>query len=165
MLEKHFLLFLLYVRENGLENIITLVKGKAEAVTLPVEKVGNFFDLERIQREASLHLFSLDLNAEELCLSSGKKKESRFLVFTPFREKLNLKSFMSQLCGPERLVGINSFCNRALNTRAWYKPVILGARQLCVHMFPCEDHSLFDFTSAVLYFIYIYHIHLFHGNI
>ncbi|CAH3199324.1 unnamed protein product, partial [Porites evermanni] len=26
------------VRENGLENIITLVKGKAEAVTLPVEK-------------------------------------------------------------------------------------------------------------------------------
>ncbi|KAM7434048.1 Protein arginine N-methyltransferase 3 [Porites harrisoni] len=27
------------VRENGLENIITLVKGKAEAVTLPVEKV------------------------------------------------------------------------------------------------------------------------------
>ena len=53
MLKKHFLLFLLYVRENGLGNIITLVKGKAEAVTLPVEKVGNFFDLKRIQREAS----------------------------------------------------------------------------------------------------------------
>ena len=65
-LKKHFLLFLLYVRENGLENIITLVKGKAEAVTLPVEKVRNFFDLKRIQREAPLYLFSLDLNAEEL---------------------------------------------------------------------------------------------------
>ena len=65
-LKKHFLLFLLYVRENGLENIITLVKGKAEAVKLPVEKVRNFFDLKRIQREAPLYLFSLDLNAEEL---------------------------------------------------------------------------------------------------
>ena len=32
---------LLFVRcrENGLENVITLVKGKAEEVTLPVEKV------------------------------------------------------------------------------------------------------------------------------
>ena len=79
MLKKHFLLFLLYVRENGLENIITLVKGKAEAVTLPVEKVRNFFDLKRIQREASLYLFSLDLNAEELWLSSGKKKKAVFL--------------------------------------------------------------------------------------
>ena len=66
MFKKHFLLFLFYVRENGLENIITLVKGKAEAVTLPVEKVGKCFDLKRIQREASLYLFSLDLNAEEL---------------------------------------------------------------------------------------------------
>ena len=26
-------------RENGLENVITLVKGKAEEVTLPVDKV------------------------------------------------------------------------------------------------------------------------------
>ena len=35
----------------------------------------------------------------------------------------------------------------------------------CVHT--CEDHSSFDFISAVLmiYFIYIFHIHLFHGNI
>ena len=66
MLNKHFLLFLLYFRENGLENIITLVKGKAEAVTLPVEKVRNFFDLKGIQREASLYLLSLDLIAEEL---------------------------------------------------------------------------------------------------
>ena len=28
-----------HFRENGLENVITLVKGKAEAVTLPVDKV------------------------------------------------------------------------------------------------------------------------------
>ena len=35
----------------------------------------------------------------------------------------------------------------------------------CVHT--CEDHSSFDFISAILmiYFIYIFHIHLFHGNI
>lgn len=30
---------LVYCRENGLENVISLVKGKAEEVTLPVEKV------------------------------------------------------------------------------------------------------------------------------
>ena len=94
-----------------------------------------------------------------------KEKESRFLVFLPFRKTLNLESFMSQSCGPEHLVGINSFCDRGLNGRAWYKPLMLGARQVCVHMFPYEDHSSFDFTSAVLYFIYICHIHLFHTNI
>ena len=94
-----------------------------------------------------------------------KEKESRFLVFTPFRKTLNLESFMSYSCGPKHLGGINSFCVRGLNGRAWYKPLMLGAGPLCVHVFPCEDHSSFDFTSAVLYFIYIYHIHLFHGNI
>ena len=31
--------FVLLFRENGLENVITLVKGKAERVTLPVDKV------------------------------------------------------------------------------------------------------------------------------
>ena len=30
---------LVLCRENGLENVITLVKGKAEEVALPVEKV------------------------------------------------------------------------------------------------------------------------------
>ena len=34
-----------HFRENGLENVITLVKGKAEAVTLPVDKV-NFKTIE-----------------------------------------------------------------------------------------------------------------------
>lgn len=31
--------FILWFRENGLENVITLLKGKAEEVALPVDKV------------------------------------------------------------------------------------------------------------------------------
>ena len=56
---------------------------------------------------------------------------------------------MTYSCGPEHLVEKNSFFGRGLNGRAWYKPLMLGAGQLCVHVIPCEDHSSFDFISAV----------------
>lgn len=32
-------ILLVRCRENGLQNVITLIKGKAEEVTLPVDKV------------------------------------------------------------------------------------------------------------------------------